>query len=111
MNVGGIRPYIERCKEAKPASYPAGPATRKASMMETYTQMQEMMMVGLRLTQAGISKTDFADRFGRSLEEVFGTDISHLVQAGLLEWADQDCLRLTGRGRLLGNQVFMQFVS
>jgi len=42
--------------------------------------------------------------------EIFGEEINKLVKAELLEWSG-DILRLSVRGRLLGNQVFMQFVG
>jgi len=44
--------------------------------------------------------------------QVYGPQIERLTRLGLLEWAgaDQDVLRLTRRGRLLGNLVFMEFV-
>jgi coproporphyrinogen III oxidase-like Fe-S oxidoreductase len=52
-------------------------------------------------------------RFGRSLEQVFRVQIERLVRLGLLEWANYNgdrVLRLTTKGRLLGNQVFMEFI-
>jgi oxygen-independent coproporphyrinogen-3 oxidase len=113
MNVGGIRPYIARCLEKKEApvpAFPAGPATRRTIAIDQRTEMQETMMVGLRLTHEGVGETAFQKRFGQSLQVVFGEEINHLCRLGLLEWTGGDRLRLTQRGRLLGNQVFMQFV-
>jgi oxygen-independent coproporphyrinogen III oxidase len=113
LNVGGIRPYIERCQEEKPAQFPSGPATRRLLKIDAHTEMQETMMVGLRLTQEGVSASAFQRRFNRPLDDAFGQEIQRLLQAGLLEWtpAPDPHLRLTRRGRLLGNQVFMQFVG
>ena len=51
----------------------------------------------------------FAQRFGSTLEQVYGKSISTLQRRGLLETA-AGTLRLTQQGRLLGNQVFMEFV-
>jgi oxygen-independent coproporphyrinogen-3 oxidase len=65
-------------------------------------------MLGLRLSE-GISATAFQERFGRSLEAVFGPELAELSAAELLEW-DGHRLRLTPRGRLLGNQVFARFL-
>jgi oxygen-independent coproporphyrinogen-3 oxidase len=75
--------------------------------------MEETMMVGLRLTQEGVSSKAFFLRFNRHIESVFGREIDRLCSLGLLEWVDQngERVRLTLRGRLLGNQVFMQFVG
>ena len=63
----------------------------------------------LRLTREGVAEDDFRRRFGVSLEEVYGQVIGDLVEAGLLV-RDAVGLRLSGRGRLLGNQVFAQFL-
>lgn len=113
INVGGIRPFIERCMEGKPAQFPAGPAARRTIQLDRLDEMQETMMVGLRLTQEGVSAAAFLERFGEPLMDVFGEEIERLEQIGLLEWVDEanPRLRLTPRGRLLGNQVFMQFVG
>ncbi len=83
------------------------------------TEMQETMLTGLRLTREGVSATGFRERFGRELTDIFGREIDELVGLGLLEWVKQtsevsatsDVLRLTKRGRLLGNQVFIRFVD
>jgi hypothetical protein len=50
---------------------------------------------------------------------MYAREIDLLVGQGLVEWCKKtpgegdspDVLRLTRRGRLLGNQVFMQFLS
>lgn len=113
MNVGGIRPYIERCSTEAPLTFPVGPAARRTIPVDRRTEMQETMMVGLRLTQQGVSAHDFQQRFDQSLEDAFGKEIEYLTRAGLLEWVDVEKprLRLTRRGRMLGNQVFLRFVG
>lgn len=94
------------------ASFPITPAVVNWQSITREDEMKETMLMGLRLTQDGISRKAFLARFGTSMEDIFGTEIEHSIQSGLLEWAQQndDRLRLTPRGRLLGNQVFMQFV-
>ena len=71
--------------------------------------MSEYMLNNLRPVKAGASDADFKARFGKGLIDVYGTEIEQLIRFGLLEW-DRDAIRLTKRGRLLGNQVFMRFV-
>ncbi len=111
-NVLGIKAYIERMRTGSQSTFPETPATVSVTPIDSYTEMQETMMVGLRLTEEGVSRAVFQGRFNRPLETVFGKEIRRLVQLGLLEWAGADggTLRLTRRGRLLGNQVFMEFV-
>ena len=57
-------------------------------------------------------RKQFNRRFGLSLLDVYGENIARLTSLDLLEWssAKHGTLRLTPKGRLLGNQVFMEFV-
>lgn len=71
-------------------------------------QMDETMMLGLRLTE-GVSAADFAARFGVRPEEVYGPAIQRLTDWGLLELADGH-VRLTPRGRMLCNRVVAEFL-
>ncbi len=71
-------------------------------------------MIGLRLTEEGIPAADFRQRFGKDIESVYPKELDFLLSNGLLEWAggvETRRLRLTRRGRMLGNQVFMQFIE
>jgi len=75
--------------------------------------MEETMIMGLRMTQQGVSAKKFHERFGVSIHNVYGNEVSKLLEYGLLEWADanNDILRLTQRAKLLGNQVFVMFLK
>lgn len=112
-NVLGIEAYIRRCHSGDERAFPFSPATVNALPIDRFTEMQETMMVGLRLTEEGVSTHEFRSRFGKDIREVFGKDVEDLLNLGLLEWSgdDHSRLRLTTRGRLLGNQVFMRFVG
>ena len=71
-------------------------------------EMGETMMMGLRLAE-GISDARFRQRFGVGLAEVYRDQLTEMQRLGLLVW-DGRTVRLTQRGRLLGNQVFQQFL-
>ncbi len=94
------------------AQFPRTPATATAQKIDRQTEMGETMIMGLRLTREGVSNKRFAKRFGTKIQDEFGSQVEYLVNSGLLNWIgdDQDTLRLTWRGRLLGNRVFMEFV-
>lgn len=112
VNTSTIPDYIERCKTAPHQAFPIGPATVQSLPIERWTEVQETMMVGLRLTGEGVSATAFRERFGASLESLFEADIADLIHKGLLEWDNRkEHLRLSAHGRLLGNVVFRQFVG
>ena len=96
-----------------PASYVAqvrsGGAVLEASETTPLArQMDETMMLGLRLID-GVSWNSFRERFAVGLEEAYGPAIDELVDEGLLE-SDERGIRLTPRGRLLGNRVFARFL-
>ena len=123
-NVLRIKNYIEHLSPLHPFPlppdlfFPLSPATVTQTRLTPYIEMQETMLLGLRLTQEGMSPQVFHARFGQELGSVFGKQIDELVQLGLLVWAQtsevfetSEVLRLTPRGRLLGNQVFMRFVG
>jgi len=107
--VPSIPTYINRVKKTDSN----WPAAESISELETWDLMQEFMMIGLRLTEEGVSETDFFNRFGRSMDSVFSKQINGLQKHGLLERHPhkQDRLRLSEQGRLLGNQVFIEFVG
>ncbi len=96
--------------------FPLTPVTVNHHKQTTQDDMSEFMMTGLRLTQEGISETEFANRFGTSLREVYAKEIDELLKLGLIEsktsefFKNSEVLRLTPRARLLANQVFMRFV-
>jgi len=118
-----IKTYIERLTaDQLPISnyyFPLTPAVVNHHRQTPQDDMSEFMLNGLRLTREGVSPETFRARFGRDLRAVFGREIEELLRLGLLEWAEiqtsevsrtSEVLRLTVRGRLLGNQVFLRFV-
>ncbi|GAB4504950.1 MAG: radical SAM family heme chaperone HemW [Anaerolineales bacterium] len=122
-NVLRIKTYIERlasdASRVTHGPFPFTPAVVNHHRQTLQDEMSEFMLNGLRLTREGVAPTTFRARFGCNLQEAFGREIEELVQLGLLEWAKMqtfgvsktsDVLRLTVRGRLLGNQVFLRFV-
>jgi oxygen-independent coproporphyrinogen-3 oxidase len=71
-------------------------------------EMGEFMMVGLRLNR-GVSRVEFERRFGVAIEDLYGAALSEFEGLGLLE-SEGEWVRLSGRGRLLGNEVFERFI-
>lgn len=67
-------------------------------------QQAETAMLGLRLTD-GLSLARFAERYGVSFADVFGERLREMYALGLLEDVEGR-VRLTARGKLVGNEVF-----
>ncbi len=112
-NVLAPAAYITRLENGALQEFPRSPATASLTQVDRTAEIGETMMMGLRLTREGVSEADFQARFGQGLDEVFAAEIEELRGYGLLEWAGEApwrCLRLTDRGRLLGNQVFVRFI-
>lgn len=114
-NIADLAQYIRQVSTSQgTCRFPQGPATLDAQELSLETQMGEFMMVGLRLTELGIRPAQFRQLFHRELEDEFSTQVRGLTRQGLVEQVllpDGEHLRLTEKGRLLGNQVFMQFVG
>jgi oxygen-independent coproporphyrinogen-3 oxidase len=72
-------------------------------------EMAETMFLGLRLLD-GLSMEDFKRRFGHDPMHLYRPQIGELEEEGLLERSD-GVLRLTEKGCLLANQVFMRFLD
>jgi oxygen-independent coproporphyrinogen-3 oxidase len=120
-NVLHIKKYISRMTDSNDEihPFPLSSANVNQHRNSAREDMQETMMTGLRLTREGVSTRVFAQRFNLTLSEAFGDDVEDLLRLELVEWVDvpqavndpDRRLRLTKRGRLLGNQVFMRFVG
>jgi oxygen-independent coproporphyrinogen-3 oxidase len=111
-NVLAPAAYIQRFKQEGNLSFPRTSATATLEKIDEKRAMGEMMMMGLRLIQEGVTGNNFAERFGQDLHEVYASQIGKMQGLGLLESlnGDQKAIRLTKRGRLLGNQVFVEFI-
>jgi oxygen-independent coproporphyrinogen-3 oxidase len=112
-NVGLIGEYITRMRQGNANKPPASSAAKTVTTLSIWDQMQELMMVGLRLTDAGVSVTRFGERYDVGMEQVFAKQVDRLLGEGLVEIVEkpEKCIRLTSKGRLLGNQVFVEFVG
>jgi len=100
-DVLGIDDYIGRIRAGQSPIAETTDLTRQDLTGET-------MFMGLRLN-AGVGYAHFRDRCAAELDDVYGDVCAELVALGLLE-RDALGVRLTSRGRMLGNQVFQRFV-
>jgi oxygen-independent coproporphyrinogen III oxidase len=100
-DVLGIDDYIGRVRAGEP---PVADVTE----LSPRDLAAETMFMGLRLN-AGVGYEHFRDRVGEDMEAVFGAELAELAELGLIE-RDERGVRLTDRGRMLGNRVFERFV-
>ena len=72
-------------------------------------EIAEAVILSLRLEE-GVNLTDFAHRFGVELYSIYQQQqINELVELGLIA-KNQHSIRLTTKGKLLGNEVFLRFL-
>ena len=72
-------------------------------------KMEEFMFLGLRMT-AGVKTSDFASRFGKSLDEVYGDVIRRHLAQGLLQRTPEGFC-LTERGTDVSNYVMADYLQ
>jgi oxygen-independent coproporphyrinogen-3 oxidase len=102
--------YIQRMRESEDEFvYPRTPVTETATIVDTANEISETLMMGLRLTQRGIVRDEFQQRFDIDLLELHGETLRKYADYGLLE-IDDETVRLTQAGRLLSNAIFRELV-
>lgn len=71
-------------------------------------EMSEFVILGLRLVE-GISPSEFKNRFGEDIFELYGIQIENCVKKGLLK-VEKELIKLTRTGMDLANTVFLEFL-
>ncbi len=116
-NIRSPREYVRRLSgEAADAWRPervdadalvSMPVVSEVETIDRRLAMAETLMMGLRLDR-GVEEADFQRRFGQTAQSAYGETVAELTELGLLtDGAGR--LRLTQRGRMLGNEVFSRF--
>ncbi len=106
-NTDDLEEYLELISENK--------STVKGS--ESITEdmaLSEAIFLGLRKT-GGINVEAFTKRYNRNILSCYQQEITDLQAAGLIEIVSSDCsyetaLKLTGKGLVLSNEVFIKFI-
>lgn len=86
------------------------PAKRFCSVgrLTVRDEIEEYMFLGLRMNR-GVRISEFRNTFGEDVSYYYGNIIEKLVSNGLLTENDS-AIKLTDRGRHLGNLVFSEFL-
>ena len=78
------------------------------TLVDAQAAIEESFFLGLRLNR-GVSLAALKAQFGDAAIDSYDAVIAQLTEDGLLEEA-KNRLRLTARGRLLSNEVFVRFL-
>lgn len=101
QNIGPLKKYIEAIENQELPLLNTHNVTKQE-------RIEEEMFLGLRKID-GVSKQYFIEKFDLPMEELFSKHIEELVKEGLVE-NTRDRLKLSYRGRFVGNEVFQQFL-
>ncbi len=102
--------YIAALREASNKyEFPHSPTIVESTIIDREQEIADTLLMGLRLTNEGISRTAYRVRFGADLLETHGSMIERFAGQGLLH-VDSDVVRLTQQGRLLSNMIFRELV-
>jgi oxygen-independent coproporphyrinogen-3 oxidase len=86
-----------------------GSAIEEMTPIARDTALEEMLMMGLRLTE-GVARSRLEALAGRSADELFGTALDRLVEGGFLTLDDQR-LTATAAGRQRLNAVLATLLA
>lgn len=89
--------------------FPRTPATSKCIAVTHDDAITETIMLGLRMTEEGIQRHTFQERFGVDLIKMKRKELTHLESLGMIEITDA-CVRLTPKGYLLSNPIIAALV-
>ncbi len=106
-NEGKIENYIAKVN----TSADRFPAAAEIIPQDRRTEMQDIMMLGLRMLCEGITPERFSDRFGEEMDEVFRKELRHLERKQLVRRAPDGRLLLAPDKVMVANQAFIEFVD
>ncbi|PLT34644.1 radical SAM family heme chaperone HemW [Bacillus sp. V5-8f] len=101
-NYGPLKKYMTPLEEGKLPLI-------EEHLVPVAEQMEEEMFLGLRKNE-GVSLELFRKKFSVEMSKVFGEPLEEQRKLGLIEM-NTDCVRLTRKGKLLGNEVFQSFLG
>lgn len=89
-------------------AYLEDPLSREVTVLDEDDRIFETVMMGLRMRR-GMDMNRFAERYGRTMHEVFGKDLDRMLVEGLLE-EEGNMLRCTDRGFELLNEILIELM-
>ena len=111
VRYANVRDLEEYCKECESLWEELNIRKTLCSFTEPVTreeQMEEFMFLGLRMTE-GVSRAEFEQYFGTTIEAVYGDVLRQLQKEGLLV-KQEGRICLTERGMDVNNYVVEQFM-
>ena len=85
-----------------------GGARKEVIELTENDKIAEFMITGLRMNR-GVSETDFKSRFGKGINDVFGSEFDKFIKLGLMQYIDGR-YSLTLDGINVSNSILCEFV-
>lgn len=101
-NFGPLKKYMDPLQEGKLPLFDVHRPTETE-------KMEEELFLGLRKNE-GVSIERFITRYGKNPYDLFAKEVAELRERGLII-TEKKWLKLTAKGRLLGNEVFQSFLA
>ncbi|KUF21552.1 radical SAM family heme chaperone HemW [Bacillus sp. G1(2015b)] len=102
VNAGPVKHYLELIDQT-------GFPYKETHQVTKAEQIEEEMFLGLRKIE-GVKSADFQAKYGTAPGALFPTVLEELEEKGLIV-KDDIGIRLTRKGKLLGNEVFQAFLG
>ncbi|MER3125994.1 radical SAM family heme chaperone HemW [Bacillus pumilus] len=102
VNAGPVKHYLELIEQT-------GFPYKETHQVTKAEQIEEEMFLGLRKIE-GVKSADFQAKYGATPEVLFSSVLEDLEEKGLIV-KDDIGIRLTRKGKLLGNEVFQAFLG
>jgi oxygen-independent coproporphyrinogen-3 oxidase len=102
-NLDNPKKYIEAVGTGDRSAF-----IKSKNALSAEEQLGDAIFLGLRKIN-GININEFKKRYGCDILKVYVNEIEELARDGLLV-VSEDVIRLSGKGILLGNEVFARFV-
>ncbi len=109
-NCGNIEKYNSLLSQAD-AKSKLFPAADEILPQTEFLEMQDFMMLGLRMLNTGANPSAFKERFNKDFQTVFSKEIHHLMSRDLVKYGSEGQLILNQKYTLVANQAFMEFVD
>ena len=106
-NESSIEKYIQKVKDSNNRF----PAAAEIIPQEKHIEMQDVMMLGLRMLHEGITEERFRNRFGEDMKTIFHRELRHLERKNLIRWDPDNRLLLAPDKVMVANQAFIEFVD
>jgi len=112
-NVDPIPMYVENLRNIIEKDGFSHGAIKDSHQLGKMDIIKETMMMGLRLVRSGVNIEEMNKRFSIDLLEIYERQVEKLLQLKLIKVGqihDSSYIWLTKKGRMLGNQVFLEFI-